>query len=145
MTVKSLSLLKIFKHSFTMVDFKSQGICPLRFFLCQDPIFFQCSCSTFLPLNSPDYMKILLSFQMQTSFLLQGLGMNLNVTDDFIIPPASLSLFDIVIILVLIPLMDRVIYPLFAKLKIRMTSLRRMGIGMIFAILSVIVAAQIEV
>ena len=71
--------------------------------------------------------------------------MNLHITDNFMIPPASLSLFDIIIILVLIPFMDRVIYPCLKKLDIKMTSLRRMGTGMIFAILSVVVAANIEV
>ena len=71
--------------------------------------------------------------------------MDLHVTDNFLVPPASLSLFDTIIILVLIPFMDRVIYPCLKKLKIRMTSLRRMGIGMLFAILSVVVAANIEV
>ena len=71
--------------------------------------------------------------------------MNLAITQKFKIPAASLSLFDIIIILVLIPFMDRVVYPLFAKWKIKLSSLRRMGIGMIFAILSVVVAANIEV
>ena len=71
--------------------------------------------------------------------------MNLAITQKFKIPAASLSLFDIIIILVLIPFMDRVVYPLFAKWRIKLSSLRRMGIGMIFAILSVVVAANIEV
>ena len=81
---------------------------------------------------------------MQSSFLLQGLNMNLKMSTNFKLPAASLSLFDVVIILVLIPFMDRIVYPLLQKCKVRLTSLRRMGIGMIFAALSVIVAAVIE-
>jgi len=84
-------------------------------------------------------------FQMQTSFLLQGLGMDLHITKHFKVPPASLSLFDIIIILLLIPFMDRIFYPLCKKLKIRLTSLRKMGIGMVFAVISLIVAALVEV
>ena len=71
--------------------------------------------------------------------------MNLKLSKDFIVPPASLSLFDIIIILVLIPFMDRVVYRGLRRLKINLTSLRRMGIGMIFAAISLIVAANIEV
>eukprot|EP00794_Sanderia_malayensis_P017095 gene17095-18816_t len=82
--------------------------------------------------------------QMQTSFLLQGLNMDLHI-GNFNIPAASLSLFDVVIILVLNPLMDIVIYPAFKKCGVKLTPLRRMGAGMVFAILSVIVAAIIEV
>ena len=96
--------------------------------------------------NCSDFYNISdILLQMQTSFLLQGLGMDLHITNNFKAPPASLSLFDIIIILLLIPFMDRIFYPLCRKLNIRLTSLRKMGIGMVFAIISLIVAALIEV
>ena len=63
----------------------------------------------------------------------------------FTIPAASLSLFDVIVILVLIPLMDRIVFPLLKKYKLTLSPLKRMGAGMVFAILSVIVAAILEV
>ena len=82
--------------------------------------------------------------QMQSSFLLQGLNMDLRL-GSFEIPAASLSLIDAMIILLLIPFMDRIVYPLLQRYNITLTPLRRIGGGMVFATLSVIAAAVTEV
>ena len=80
---------------------------------------------------------------MQTTFLIQATFMRLEF-DKFTIPAASLSLFDIIAVLVLIPIMDHVIYPLFNYCGINFTPLRRMGVGMLLASASIIVAGVVE-
>ncbi|XP_077999201.1 solute carrier family 15 member 4-like [Glandiceps talaboti] len=82
--------------------------------------------------------------QMQSVYFLQGERMRLT-HGDFTIPISSLNLFNIAIILVMIPLMDRVIYPCLENKGINFTPLRRMGFGMILATVSVILAAIVEI
>ena len=60
------------------------------------------------------------------------------------IPPASLYGPQVLLLMLLIPFMDRIFYPLLLKYDIRVTSLRRIGIGMVFVTLSIIVAAVTE-
>ena len=80
---------------------------------------------------------------MQTTFLIQATFMRLEF-HKFTIPAASLSLFDIVAVLLLIPIMDHVVYPLVSYCGIRFTPLRRIGVGMLLASASVIVAGVVE-
>jgi len=84
-------------------------------------------------------------FQLLSSFQLQGLGMNLSISSSFSVPPASLALFAILTVLILVPFMDRICYPLCRKLNLRLTPLRKMGFGMVIAVISLIVAANVEV
>ena len=81
---------------------------------------------------------------MQTTFLIQATYMRLEF-DKFTIPAASLSLFDIIAVLMLIPIMDHVVYPLVSYCGISFTPLRRVGIGMLLASASVIVAGVVEI
>ena len=90
------------------------------------------------------YCLLLLLLQMQTTFLIQATLMRLEF-DKFTIPAASLSLFDIVAVLLLIPIMDHVVYPLVSYCGIRFTPLRRIGVGMLLASASVIVAGVVEI
>jgi peptide/histidine transporter 3/4 len=60
------------------------------------------------------------------------------------LPAAWLSLFDIVFLIILIPLMDRVVYPALDR-RGRPLSLRvRMLIGMVFSLLAVACAGGLE-
>ena len=70
--------------------------------------------------------------------------MNLKVTDNISFPAASLSLFSIISLLVLIPFMDRVVYPGLRRLGINFTPLRRIGVGLLFGSGSVVMAGVIE-
>ena len=70
--------------------------------------------------------------------------MNLKVTDNISFPAASLSLFSIISLLVLIPFMDRVVYPGLRRLGINFTPLRRIGVGLLFGAGSVVMAGVIE-
>ena len=64
--------------------------------------------------------------QMQTTYLLQGERMRL-IYGSFAIPVASLSLFNSIVILILVPVMDRFFYPLFEKWGMPLSKLQRIG------------------
>ena len=81
---------------------------------------------------------------MQTTFLIQATYMRLEF-ETFTIPAASLSIFDMIAVLVLIPIVDHVVYPLVSYCGISFTPLRRIGVGMLFASASVIVAGVVEI
>ena len=80
---------------------------------------------------------------MQSTFLIQATYMRLEFKD-FTVPAASLSIFDIVAVLAFIPIMDHVVYPLIQFCGIRFTPLRRIGVGLLLAAASVLVAGLIE-
>lgn len=63
---------------------------------------------------------------------------------DFVVPAASLSSFDTISIIVLIPLYDKVLVPLLGKLNIRITVLQRIGIGLVLASLAMVCAGLVE-
>ena len=81
---------------------------------------------------------------MATSFLRQGTQMKLK-TKYFEVPVASLSVFDSLIIIVLIPILAKGAYPLLRRLGINVTPLRKIGVGMIIAATSLVVAGVIEI
>ncbi|KAH9492198.1 hypothetical protein Btru_026521 [Bulinus truncatus] len=106
-------------------------------------------------------------FQMQTSFLFQGLHMKLSLEAASIIDNCSgpsnmtplnpemmpltpeivaawFTLFDASFVIVLLPLFDRVIYPRMAKAGYPFTFSKRIVLGMFFAMLAMIIAAIVE-
>ncbi len=93
-------------------------------------------------------------FQMQTTFLIQGLSMRFspdyNKTDHdhptikFQIPPAWLSLFDVIAVILLLPFLDRIIYPWLDRHGGNFTLLRRMILGMLFSVLAMFTAGILE-
>ena len=83
------------------------------------------------------------SLQATSSYYLQGLNMDLKF-GGIQIPPAFLYVPEVLFVMVLIPFMDRIFYPLLLKYNIRVSSLQKIGTGMVFAALSMIVAAVIE-
>ncbi|CAL1275609.1 unnamed protein product [Larinioides sclopetarius] len=98
----------------------------------------------------------MLYFQMQTTFLAQGLQMRLslepvNSTDndeaktEFSVPAAWLMLFNVLFLIIFIPLMNHVIYPFLDKHGIQISILTRMAIGMGCATLSMIMAGCLEI
>jgi len=70
--------------------------------------------------------------------------MNLRITEQLSFPAASLSIFGIVSLLVLLPFIDRVVYPGFLRIGFNFTPLRRISVGMLFAAGSVALAGIIE-
>lgn len=83
--------------------------------------------------------------QGQTSYLLQGSFMKLQLSGHFTMPAASLYLFEITMLLILIPIVDRILYPALRHFGFDFTPLRKMGVGMLFAMGSVIMAGLIEI
>jgi len=63
----------------------------------------------------------------------------------FTVPPASIFSFDITWVLVVTPIVGQVVYPLLKSCGISFTSLRRIGVGMLFAAASMIVAGLVEI
>ena len=90
-------------------------------------------------------MNFFIFFQGLTTYLLQGSYMKLKINDKFSFPAASLAIFEIVTVLVLIPLIDRVVYPGLRRVGFNFTPLRRIGVGLIFAAGSVALAGIIEI
>ncbi|GAB6030121.1 hypothetical protein CHUAL_005800 [Chamberlinius hualienensis] len=100
----------------------------------------------------------LVYFQMQSTFVAQGLTMKLNpfaphisnksdipsVENTFTIPVAWLSILDIVFLLIFIPLMDKVVYPFFDRKRIHLGPMFKISVGMTFALAAVLLAGGLE-
>lgn len=82
--------------------------------------------------------------QMSTSLFLQSERMNISVGDTKL-PAALLNIFNTLIILVLIPIMDLIVYPALAKCGKSPTHLQRIGIGMVLVALSMVYAGILEI
>ncbi|GIY85087.1 hypothetical protein CDAR_398271 [Caerostris darwini] len=98
----------------------------------------------------------MLYFQMQTTFLAQGLQLRLSLTsfnesdsnetkNEFSVPAAWLMLFNVLFLIIFIPLMNHIIYPCLDKRGIQISILTRMAIGMACATLSMIMAGCLEI
>jgi len=82
--------------------------------------------------------------QMQGSFIVQGCQMDLRIGSGTI-SAAQLNLFDCVVILALIPVFDSWVYPAFERHGLKLTPLKKIGAGFVFCVLSMLVAALVEV
>lgn len=82
--------------------------------------------------------------QMQSTFFLQGERMDAKL-GSVIMPIAVLNVFNTIIILILIPIMDKVVYPFLAKYNRSPTHLQRIGLGFVLSALSVLVAGILEI
>ena len=73
----------------------------------------------------------LLYYQMNSTFLLQGLHMILpgNRNPNFTVVPAWLSLVDVCFVLMLIPIMDNIVYPWLDKKGWQLSVFKRISIG----------------
>jgi solute carrier family 15 (peptide/histidine transporter), member 3/4 len=79
-------------------------------------------------------------------FIEQGEVMD-NRIDSFLIPPASLTAFNCLCIIILAPLYNKVLMPMVSRItgtKRGLSELQRIGVGMVFAILSLFSAAIVE-
>ncbi|XP_063971234.1 solute carrier family 15 member 4-like [Lytechinus pictus] len=90
-------------------------------------------------------------FQMQSTFVLQGLHMrfmipkhNSTEPSPFNFPVAWLSLFDVVVVILLLPILDRCIYPRLIRRGYNISLFYRILFGMIFSMLSVLTAGGLE-
>lgn len=84
--------------------------------------------------------------QMSSNFVVQGCQMDLRVnkSNDVLLSSAMLNIVDSSVILVFIPIFDRIVYPFFTKMGLYPTLLRKIGAGLVFAMLAMLVAGGIE-
>ncbi|KAL6547565.1 hypothetical protein OROHE_009270 [Orobanche hederae] len=84
----------------------------------------------------------------QNSFpLLQAVSMDRHVTSSFTIPPASFSTFTVIAVILWIAVYDRVFLPLASRIMkkpVRISTKRRMGVGIFFSFLTMTVSAMVE-
>jgi peptide/histidine transporter 3/4 len=81
--------------------------------------------------------------QTKTAFQIQSCQMNLKL-GAFELPVSAMNMFNNVSILALVPLFDQVIYPKLKERKMLPPMLHKIGLGFIFAMLAMIVAALVE-
>lgn len=85
--------------------------------------------------------------QISTMFVEQGMVMETKVWG-FKIPPASLSVFDVVSVIIWVPFYDRVVVPVARRFTGRergFSELQRMGVGLFISILAMAAAAVVEI
>ncbi|KAL3536447.1 hypothetical protein ACH5RR_004908 [Cinchona calisaya] len=85
--------------------------------------------------------------QASTFFIKQGMTLNRKIFGDFIIPPASIYCITAIGMLVSVTVYDRILVPVLRRLtgnERGIKILQRIGIGMIFSILTMVVAALVE-
>ncbi|XP_020104166.1 protein NRT1/ PTR FAMILY 8.3-like isoform X2 [Ananas comosus] len=85
--------------------------------------------------------------QNSSMFIEQGMVLNKRV-GSFDIPPASLSTFDVISVIIWVPIYDRVLVPIARKFTGRergFSELQRIGIGLFLSILAMIAAALVEI
>ncbi|CAL4930008.1 unnamed protein product [Urochloa decumbens] len=84
--------------------------------------------------------------QMFSTFIEQGMVMEKHI-GSFEIPAASFQSVDVIAVLALVPVYERVLVPVFRKftgMANGITPLQRMGIGLFFSTLSMVSAAMVE-
>jgi hypothetical protein len=82
--------------------------------------------------------------QMSTAFQNQGCQMNLDM-GAIQVPVSALNVFDVLAILVLVPVFDRGIYPYLKRKGYPLSMLQKIGWGFVFALLGMLVAGLVEI
>ncbi|XP_076460129.1 solute carrier family 15 member 4-like [Babylonia areolata] len=81
--------------------------------------------------------------QMHSTFFIQGERMDLSIGSTKV-PVAALNVFNNVVLIILIPVLDRVVYPCFERIGRPLSHLHRIGVGFVLAALSMLAAALVE-
>eukprot|EP00301_Raphidiophrys_heterophryoidea_P001960 c10919_g1_i2.p1 GENE.c10919_g1_i2~~c10919_g1_i2.p1 ORF type:complete len:543 (-),score=117.87 c10919_g1_i2:107-1696(-) len=98
------------------------------------------------------YFGFMISFwanygQMQTNFIMQGCQMDTRISSDtnYQLNASALSAFDSLVILLMIPVFEKVIFPLLERRGMRLTTLQKIGGGFVFSALAMVASAVVEV
>ncbi|KAK3747378.1 hypothetical protein RRG08_035808 [Elysia crispata] len=83
--------------------------------------------------------------QMTNTFFAQSERMDIRLGGGVNIPAATLNAFNTIGIIVLIPVVDKMVYPFFERIRYPLTFLKRIGIGMVLAAAGVTVAGIVEI
>lgn len=101
-----------------------------------------------LPIWATTIMFWTVYAQMTTFSVSQATTMDRHIGKSFQIPPASLTVFFVGSILLTVPIYDRVVVPItrrWLKNPQGLTPLQRIGVGLVFSILAMVVAALTEI
>ncbi|KAD2080470.1 hypothetical protein E3N88_41881 [Mikania micrantha] len=85
--------------------------------------------------------------QTTTFFIKQGVLLNRNITHQFILPPASIFSLTACGMILSVTVYDRILVPLLRRItrtERGITILQRIGIGMVFSVITMIVATIVE-
>ncbi|GAB4839926.1 hypothetical protein Ancab_020636 [Ancistrocladus abbreviatus] len=85
--------------------------------------------------------------QQGTFVVSQALSMDRHLGPKFQIPPGSVSLMSMIVVGIFVPIYDRILVPCLRRITKHeegITLLQRMGIGLVFSILSMVVAGLFE-
>ncbi|XP_071700947.1 protein NRT1/ PTR FAMILY 5.6-like [Rutidosis leptorrhynchoides] len=85
--------------------------------------------------------------QSSTFFIKQGVLMNRKITDDFVLPPASINILAAFGMIFSVAIYDRLLVPLLRRVtrtERGISILKRIGIGMTFSITTMIISAIVE-
>jgi len=100
-----------------------------------------------LPIWSTGIIFSAVYAQMSTLFVEQATMMDTRI-GNFKIPPASLSIFDVISVILWVPLYDKIIVPITRKFTGKergFSQLQRMGIGLFISVLCMLSAAVVEI
>ena len=81
--------------------------------------------------------------QMGSNFVSQGCQMNVFVFG-YEISSGMLNCFDSITCFVMVPVFDKLVYPLLERAGVRCTTMRKIGAGLVFCALSMVAAVVIE-
>jgi len=100
-----------------------------------------------LPIWASGIISFTAAFQQSTFTISQAMAMNRHIGPRFLIPPGSIMVISMLTVGAWIPIYDRLLVPTLRKITKHeegITLLQRMGIGLILAILSMIIAGLVE-
>ncbi|XP_020572723.1 LOW QUALITY PROTEIN: uncharacterized protein LOC110019420 [Phalaenopsis equestris] len=86
--------------------------------------------------------------QSSTFFTKQGTTLDRRIGSNFKVPPAALQSFISITIVAFIPIYDQILVPVsrkFSSIPTGITQLQRIGIGMFFSVISMVLAALVEI
>ncbi|KAH0470345.1 hypothetical protein IEQ34_000068 [Dendrobium chrysotoxum] len=86
--------------------------------------------------------------QSSTFFTKQGSTLDRSIGSSFQVPPAALQSFISISIVAFIPIYDRILVPVsrkFSRIPTGITQLQRIGVGMVLSLISMAIAALVEV
>ncbi|KAI0531032.1 hypothetical protein KFK09_000581 [Dendrobium nobile] len=86
--------------------------------------------------------------QSSTFFTKQGSTLDRSIGSSFQVPPAALQSFISISIAAFIPIYDRILVPMsrkFSRIPTGITQLQRIGVGMVLSLISMAIAALVEV
>jgi len=103
------------------------------------------SFTNILPIQGTFIVFLCLYAQMTSVIFSQGTVMKLQVNDNFNIPVSSLHVFNTAVILLLVPIFDRILYPTLRKHNIKFTPFMRIWVGFLMCVLGMMYAGGLEV